>query len=49
MVYVDLGDIQLNHSTFQDVNDLATDALVYYVRGTASDLKFSLAYLPPKL
>ena len=49
MVYVDLGDIQLNHSTFQDVNDLATDALVYYVRGTASDLKFSLAYFATKI
>ena len=29
--YVDLGDIGLNYSTVQDVNDLATHALVYYV------------------
>ena len=42
--YVDLGDIKLNSSTFQDVNDLATHAIVYYVRGIASDFKFSLAY-----
>ena len=27
--YVDLGDIELNYSTFQDVNDFATHALVY--------------------
>ena len=26
--YVDLGDIGLNYSTVQDVNDLATHALV---------------------
>ena len=47
--YVDLGDIELNYSTFQDVNDLATHVLVYYVRGTASDLKFSLAYFATKV
>ena len=46
--YVDLGDIELSYSTFQDVNDLATHALVYYVRGIASDLKFSLAYFATK-
>ena len=46
--YVDLGDIELNYGTFQDVNDLATHALVYYVRGIASDLKFSLAYFATK-
>ena len=46
--YVDLGDIELNYSTFQDVNDLATYALVYYVRGIASDLKFSLTYFATK-
>ena len=43
--YVDLEDIELNHSTFQDINDLGTHALVYYVRGIESDLKFSLAIL----
>ena len=46
--YVNLGDIELNYSTLQDVNDLATHALVHYVRGIASDLKFSLAYFTTK-
>ena len=46
--YVDLGDIGLNYSTVQDVNDLATHALVYYVWGIASDLKFSLTYFATK-
>ena len=41
---VDPGDIELNYSTFQDVNDLATHALVHYVRGIAADLKSSLDY-----
>ena len=42
--YVDLGDIELNDSACQGVNDLATHALVYYIQGVASDLKFSLFY-----
>ena len=40
--YVDLGNIEFNSSTFPNVNDLATYALVYSVWGIASDLKFSL-------
>ena len=46
--YVDLGDIELNDSACQDVNDLATHALVYYIQGIGSDLKFSLAYFTTK-
>ena len=46
--YVDLGGIELNYSTFQVVNDVATHALVYYVRDIASDLKFSLAHFATK-
>ena len=42
--YVDLGDPELNYSSFNDVNDLATHAFVYYVRGLSSDLKYALAY-----
>ena len=38
----------LIYSTFQDVNYLATHALVYYVRGIVSDFKFSLAYCANK-
>ena len=46
--YVDLGDIEFNYSNFQNVNDSATQVLVYYVRGIASDLKFSLTYFTVK-
>ena len=42
--YVDLGDPELNYSSFQNTDDLATHVLVYYIRGLASDLKFSFAY-----
>ena len=43
-----MGDIGLNPSTFHNVNDLATDALVYYALDIASDFKFSLAYFAAK-
>ena len=46
--YVDLGDPDLNYSTFKDVDALATHCLVYYIRGIASDLKFGLAYFATK-
>ena len=46
--YVDLGDPELNYTTFKDVNALASHCLVYYVTGIASDLKFSLAYFATK-
>ena len=46
--YVDLGDPDLNYSTFKNTDDLATHALVYYLRGLASDLKFSFAYFATK-
>ena len=42
--FVDLGDPDLNYSTFKDVDKFATHCIVYYIRGIASDLKFSLAY-----
>ena len=42
--FVDLGDPELNYSTFQDSDQLATHALVYYICGLCSSLKFSLAY-----
>ena len=42
--FVDLGNADLNYSCFDDVDQLASHALVYYVRGLASDLKFSFAY-----
>ena len=46
--YVDLGDPELNYSTFQNTDDLATHVLVYYIRELATDLKFSLAYFATK-
>eukprot|EP00794_Sanderia_malayensis_P015485 gene15485-17063_t len=46
--FVDLGDTDLNYSCFDDVDQLASHALVYYVRGLASDLKFSFAYFATK-
>ena len=45
---VDVGDAELNYSCFANVNSLATHALVYYIRGIASDLKFSLANFAAK-
>ena len=41
--FVDLGDPDVNFSNFPE-NVLASHALVFYVRGIASDLKFALAY-----
>ena len=47
--FVDLGDAELNYSYFHSgVDQLATHALVYYVIGMASDLKFSFAYFATK-
>lgn len=44
----DLGDQELNMSCFDKVNQLAAHALVYYIQGLASDLKFSLACFATK-
>ena len=46
--YVDLGITEIDYSTFEKVDGIATHALVYYVRGTASDLKFCLSYFATK-
>ena len=46
--YVDIGDPELNFSTFKDSDDLATHCLVYYIRGVASGLKFCFAYFATK-
>eukprot|EP00111_Clytia_hemisphaerica_P013446 TCONS_00039477-protein len=42
--FVDLGDSDLNSSTFKEVDTIATHCLVFYVRGISTDLKFSFAY-----
>ena len=46
--YVDLGDPELNFSSFKDHNVLATHVLVLYIRGIASDLKFEVGYFGTK-
>ena len=42
--FVDLGDPEMNFSTFEDTDKLVCYVMVYYIRGLASDLKFSFAY-----
>lgn len=42
--FVDLGDPNVNYATLDSVDQLATHVLVFYVRGLATDLKFSFAY-----
>ena len=42
--FLDLGDPDVNFAAFEDAEELASHALVFYIRGIASDLKFSLAY-----
>ena len=43
--FVDLGDPILNYGSFDDTTQLATNVLVFYIRGVASKLKFPLAYI----
>ena len=45
--FVDLGEEELNTSSFGS-HELATHALVFFVRGAATDLKYSLAYFLTK-
>ena len=42
--FLDLGDPDINFTAFDDAEELASHALVFYIRGIASDLKFNLAY-----
>ena len=44
--FVDLGEEELNVSS--ESSDLATHALVFFVRGAASDLKYALGYFLSK-
>ena len=46
--FVDLGDADLNFSTFKKVENVASHCMVFYLRGLASDLKFSMAYFATK-
>ena len=46
--YIDLGDPDLNFMSLEDANELATHALVFYVTGLTSKLKFELSYMGTK-
>ena len=45
--FVDLGEEELNVSSFGST-ELATHALVFFVRGAATDLKYAIAYFLTK-
>ena len=42
--FVDLGDATVNYATLDNIYELATHVLVFYVRGLATELKFCIAY-----
>ena len=44
IAFLDLGDPGVNFAELEKPDSLATHALVLFVRGLASDLKFNLAY-----
>ena len=46
--FVDLGDPELNYTVLEEVNELATQALVFITRGIATDLAFNFAYFAAK-
>jgi len=46
--YIDLGDPDINFGTLEKVNEIASHALVFFVRGVCTELKFSLAYFATK-
>ena len=42
--FVDLGDPDLNLSTFVSTDIMVTNVMILYIHALAGDLKFSLAY-----
>ena len=42
--FTDLGDLELNYGVLEKVNEIATHALAFLVRGVCTELKFSLAH-----
>lgn len=42
--FTDLGDSELNYAVLEKVNEIATHALAFLVRGVCTDLKFCLAH-----
>ena len=46
--FVDLGHPDLNFSSFEEENSLATHALIFYLRGLATNLKYCFGYFATK-
>ena len=46
--YLDLGDPDINFGTLDKVDEIASHALVFFIRGICTQLKFSLAYFATK-
>ena len=46
--YLDLGDPDINFGTLEKADTIASHALVFFVRGICTQLKFSLAYFATK-
>eukprot|EP00112_Aurelia_sp_Birch-Aquarium-sp1_P011130 Seg2347.6 transcript_id=Seg2347.6/GoldUCD/mRNA.D3Y31 product="Transposable element P transposase" protein_id=Seg2347.6/GoldUCD/D3Y31 len=42
--FLDLGDPDISYTAFESEEDLASHALIFYIRGIASDMKFNFAY-----
>ena len=42
--YLDLGDPDINFGTLEKVDEIASHALVFFIRDICTELKFSLAY-----
>ena len=42
--FTDLGELELNHAVLEKVNEIATHALAFLVRGVCTELKFCLAH-----
>ena len=42
--FLDLGDPDVNFASFENGEDLANYAMVFFLRGISTNLKFSLAY-----
>ena len=42
--FTDLGDPEVNYCSLEEVDSLASHALVFLVRGISTNLKFNLAY-----
>ena len=47
--YLDLGDPDINFGTLEKADTIASHALVFFVRGICTQLKFSLAYFATKI